>query len=85
MGIGTGIFLFVVGAIITFALNFEVQFVNLDLIGYLLMGAGIVIFIISLIMVMKKRGTSETVRSVDNAGGERVTRRETRSDSDPLV
>lgn len=84
MGIGTGIFLFVVGAIVAFALNVEVAWANLDLIGYLLMGAGVVVFLISLVLVLKKRSTSETVRHVD-AGGEQVTQRETRTDNEPLV
>ncbi|TQL47519.1 hypothetical protein FB562_0582 [Homoserinimonas aerilata] len=80
MGIGTGIFLFVVGAIVTFALNFEVEWANLDLIGYILMGAGFIVFVISLILVMRKRSSVETVRRVDGAG-EQVVERETRSDS----
>jgi membrane-bound ClpP family serine protease len=86
MGIGSGIFLFVVGAILTFALNVQVEWANLDLIGYLLMGAGVVVFLISLVMVMRKRSTTSTVRHVDSAGGERVTQREDRSDpADPMV
>lgn len=85
MGIGSGIFLFVVGAIMAFALNFDVPWINLDLVGYLLMGAGALIFLISLVMVARKRSSTSTVRQVDNGGTERVTQRETRSDSDPLV
>lgn len=80
MGIGSGILLFVVGAIVAFALNFEVEWVNLDMIGYLLMGAGILVFVISLIMVLRKRSSVETVRHTDGSG-ERVTQHETRSDS----
>lgn len=85
MGIGTGIFLFVVGAVLAFALNFEVSWVNLDLVGYFLMGAGALVFLISIVMVARKRSTTSTVRQVDNTGAERVTQRETRSDTDPLV
>ena len=85
MGIGSGIFLFVVGAILTFALNVETSVVDLDLVGYILMAAGAVIFVISLVLMMKKRSTTSTVRQVDNGGAERVTQREPRSDTDPLV
>ena len=86
MGIGSGIFLFVVGAIVAWALQFEIPGVDRMMIGYLLMGAGIVVFLISLVMVMRKRSTSSTVRHVDNAGGEQVTQRETRTDpADPMV
>ena len=85
MGIGTGIFLFVVGAVLAFALNVETSVIDLDLVGYLLMGAGLLVFIISLVMMTRKRSTVETVRSVDNRGAEQVTQRERRSDTDPLV
>ncbi len=87
MGIGSGIALVVIGAILTFAVNLENAWVDLDLIGYILMGAGVVVFLISLVLVLRKRSSVETVRHVDNSG-ERVTERETRSDSsntDPLV
>lgn len=85
MGIGSGIFLFVVGAIVAFALNIDVPWANLDLIGYLLMGAGVVVFLISLVLVMKKRSSVETVRHTGD-GGDRVTQRETRTDNtDPLL
>lgn len=39
MSIGTGIVLFVIGAILVFAVNVEVTWVNLDMVGYILMGA----------------------------------------------
>lgn len=87
MGIGTGIVLFVIGAVLAFAINVDVTWASLDLIGYILMGAGVVVFAISLILVLRKRSSVETVRHVDNTG-ERVTQHETRSDSsniDPLV
>lgn len=79
MGIGTGIFLFVVGAILTFALNFETTFINLDLVGIILMVAGAVVFIISLILVTRRRSMSTETRSaVDPASGQRITRSDTR-------
>ena len=86
MGIGSGIALFVIGAILAFAINVDLGgAINLDLIGYLLMGAGVVVFLISLVMSMRKRSSVETVRHVDGSG-ERVTQRETRSDPiDPVA
>ena len=80
MGIGTGIFLFVVGAIVAFALNFQVTWVNLDLIGYLLMGAGVVVFVISLVLVLRKRQSVVTTRTSDPVNGERVVEHETHED-----
>ena len=85
MGIGTGIVLFVIGAILTFALNFETDVVNLDLIGWILMGAGLVVFLISLVLMLRKRSSVETVRHVGD-GQDRLTQRETRTDDvDPLI
>jgi hypothetical protein len=82
MGIGTGIFLYDEGAIVAFAINIQVAWVNLDLIGYLLMGAGVVVFIISLILVLRRRSSVVTTRTgVDAASGERVVQNETKSDT----
>lgn len=77
MSIGTGIVLFVVGAILTFAVNVETSFVNLDLIGYLLMGAGVVVFVIGLVLMMRKRQSVTTVRSGVGADGVGVSERRT--------
>ena len=82
MGIGSGIFLFVVGAIVAFALNFTVSTLNLNLIGYLLMGAGVLVFLISLVTVFKKRSSTVTTRTAVNPDlGEKVTEHETKSDT----
>jgi hypothetical protein len=86
MGIGTGIALVVIGAILVFALNIDTGgYVDLDLIGYILMGAGVVVFLISLILVMRSRRTETVDRTaVDPATGERVTRRSIRN-NEPLA
>ena len=82
MGIGSGIFLFVVGAILAFAINVQVAWINLVLVGYLLMGAGLVVFIISLVLVLKRRSSVVTTRTgVDPSSGERVVHNETKSDT----
>jgi hypothetical protein len=83
MSIGVGIFLFVVGAILTFALNVELGWINLDLVGYLMMGAGVVVVIIGLVLLMRRRQSVTTERSGVNAAGERVTQRA--SETDPLA
>jgi hypothetical protein len=87
MGIGSGIALFVIGAILAFAVNVDLGgVVNLSLIGYILMGAGVVVFLISLVLMLRRRGTQTTARTtVDPASGERVTSRRTTESGDPLV
>lgn len=73
MSIGLGIFLFAVGAILTFAVNVTVDWVDLDLIGWILMGAGLVVVIIGIALMTRKRRSVATTRSgVDPATGARV-------------
>ncbi|MHC2998096.1 DUF6458 family protein [Microbacterium sp. HJ5] len=83
MSIGAGIALFAIGAILAFAVNVEVEWVNLDMIGYILMIAGGVIFLVGIVLMMRRRRT-ETVAhtSVDPASGERLTRRSTSTPDD---
>jgi hypothetical protein len=85
MSIGTGVVLFVVGAILTFALNFETGWIDLDLVGYLLMGAGLIVFIVGLVLMTRRRTSVSSVRSgADPVTGERVSQRVTDSDT-PVV
>jgi hypothetical protein len=78
MSIGLGIFLFVVGAILTFAVNVTVDWINLDLIGYLLMGAGVVITIIGIALLARSRRAVTTERTVSPAGETVVAERSTK-------
>jgi len=81
MSIGGGIALFVIGAILAFAVNVDVEWVNLDLIGYILMGAGFLVFLIGLVLVARRRRSDTVMRTeTDPASGERVTRRSTTRD-----
>lgn len=85
MSIGTGVVLFVVGAILTFALNFETGWIDLDLVGYLLMGAGLIVFIVGLVLMTRRRTSVSSVRTgADPVTGERVSQRVTDSDT-PVV
>ena len=59
MTIGPGIVLLVIGAILVFAVNVDVEYVNLDLIGYILMIAGGVVVLLGLIFMMTRRGRND--------------------------
>lgn len=85
MSIGAGIALFVIGAILVFAVNVETDVVNLDMIGYILMGAGALVFVIGLAMALRRRQTEVTTRTADPVAGERVTRSTTSSSGEPPV
>jgi membrane-bound ClpP family serine protease len=77
MSIGTGIVLFVIGAILTFALNFETGFIDLDLVGYILMGAGAIVFVIGLVFMLRKRQSVTTVEHGVDASGTSVSQSRT--------
>lgn len=55
MGIGSGIALFVVGAIVTWAININLPYVADYALGVILMVAGAVWFVVALIMHMQRR------------------------------
>lgn len=82
MSIGTGVVLFVIGAILVFALNFDLGgVVNIDVIGYILMVAGLVTFVIGLVALFRRRAAvSTTSTGADPVTGARVTRNVTEAD-----
>lgn len=61
MGIGSGIVLFVIGAVLAFALNVRVDWIDLNMVGYLLMGAGALIFLISLVLYTRRRSPADPI------------------------
>lgn len=86
MSLGLGIVLFVIGAILAFALNLTVDWINLQLVGYILMAAGVIVVILGIILLARRRrsvATSHT--SVDPATGDRVTRNEHSTPEDPTA
>ncbi|MCR2792617.1 DUF6458 family protein [Microbacterium sp. zg.Y625] len=86
MSIGAGIALFAIGAILVFAVNVEIDFVNLDMIGYILMGAGALVLLIGIVLLARRRSTETVSRTaVDPVGGERVTRRSTSTSGDDVL
>jgi hypothetical protein len=86
MGIGSGIALIAIGAIIAFAIDVDIAAVDLTMIGYILMAAGALVFLISLVMMMRRRSAVSTQRTaVDPASGERITTRRTTDNGEPLA
>lgn len=58
MGIGSGIFLIVVGAILAFAVRDSWDVVDLTVVGYIMLGAGVLALIVSLVMNSQRANTS---------------------------
>ncbi|AVT31578.1 hypothetical protein C6361_21210 [Plantactinospora sp. BC1] len=55
MGIGTSIFLIALGAILTFALNVSVGGLDLDVVGWILMAAGVLGLIMTMVIWNNRR------------------------------
>lgn len=85
MSVGAGIALVVIGAILAFAVDVQVPYVDLTLVGYILMGAGVVIFLLGLILMARRRTTETVTRQDDGYGHDRVTRQRTSESGDDRV
>ncbi|ROS61014.1 hypothetical protein EDF38_0091 [Frigoribacterium sp. PhB160] len=86
MSIGGGIALIVIGAILAFALDFQVAGIDIQLIGYILIGAGVVVTLLGIVFLTRRRQVTSTSRTaVDPTSGEQVTRRSTTDGGGPVV
>jgi uncharacterized membrane protein HdeD (DUF308 family) len=61
MGIGLGIVLIVAGAILLWAVNFDLQFIDDDALGVILLAAGILTIILALVMNAQRSRSKHTV------------------------
>ena len=75
MRIGSSVFLIALGAILVWAVNAEVPYVSLDVVGFILIAAGLIGLIWALLTSQRNRVTE--TRTVNDPGtGERITRSE---------
>lgn len=81
MGIGVSLFLLVVGAILTFALDLRVSGVDIDVVGWILMAGGAIGLIATLIMWSGRRGQ---VATTEPTAYGRVEERRDAGPYDPL-
>lgn len=63
MSLGGGILLIVVGAILAFAVNVDVSWIDLHLVGDILLIAGVVMTILGIVLITRKRSSTITRRS----------------------
>jgi hypothetical protein len=83
MYVGSSIFLIALGAVLAFAITPGiVPFLDLQTVGYILMGAGVIGVIVSLILAAprRQRRVSESRQFAHPESGETVTRQEMRED-----
>jgi hypothetical protein len=79
MGLGLGVLLIVAGAVLAFAVDTSVSGVDLQLIGWILMGAGVLVIVLSLVIFMpRSRRARSTAVTTDPYGRQSVTERDDR-------
>ncbi len=67
MGIGSGIFLIVVGAILAFAIQPDTwEVVNLNIVGYIMIIGGIIALVLGLVYNSQRQRTHHTVERYDD-------------------
>jgi hypothetical protein len=79
MGIGLGVFLIIVGAVLTFAVKAQVSGLDLVMIGWILMAGGVVVILLSLLIFMpRSRRARSTAITTDSLGRQAVVERDDR-------
>ncbi len=79
MGIGLGIFLIVVGAVLTFGVKAQVSGLDLHMIGWIIMGGGLLVILLSLLVFMPRtRRARSTAVTTDSLGRQAVVERDDR-------
>jgi len=75
MSLGAGILLLAIGAILAFAIDIDVPGIDLTVVGYILMFAGVLGIILGIVLLSRRRQSVATTRTgVDPVSGERVQR-----------
>ena len=74
MGIGAGLFLVAIGAVLTFAVDATVNGLNIQTIGVILMIVGVLGIVLDLVIFAPRRRTVSTTQSVpvDSTGTRRT-------------
>lgn len=79
MGVGVGVFLLIAGAVLSFGVKASFSDFDLTTIGYILMGGGVLLIILSLAIFMPRtRRARSTAVSTDAAGRQSVVERDDR-------
>lgn len=87
MAIGLSILLLAAGAILTFALDIDVSGVDLDIVGWILMAAGLLGLIVAVAMLGRRRTTvtQSTISDLRQPNGGVVENQRTYEDGPPTV
>jgi len=61
MGIGLSILLIAVGAVLTFAVEYDIAGVDINVVGWILMGVGVLGLLVTLLVFMPRRRAARRV------------------------
>jgi len=79
MGIGLGVFLIIAGAILAFGVKANISDLDLTTIGYILMGGGVLVILLSLLIFMPRtRRARSSAVTTDQYGRQAVVERDDR-------
>jgi membrane protein implicated in regulation of membrane protease activity len=79
MGIGLGVFLIIVGAVLAFGVKAQVSGLDLTTIGWIVMGGGVLVLLLSLAIFMpRSRRARSTAVTTDSLGRQAVVERDDR-------
>jgi len=79
MGIGLGVFLIIVGAVLAFGVKAQFSGLDLTTIGWIVMGGGVLVLLLSLAIFMpRSRRTRSTAVTTDSLGRQAVVERDDR-------
>ncbi len=68
MSIGAGIFLIAVGAILSFAITVSPSWIDLNIVGYILMAAGVLVVVFGIVLLTRRRQSTVTTRRYIDPG-----------------
>lgn len=79
MGIGLGVFLLIAGAVLAFGVKAHISDFDLTTIGYIIMGGGVLVILLSLLLFMPRaRRARSTAVTTDSLGRQAVVDRDDR-------
>ncbi|MBD8869095.1 DUF6458 family protein [Nocardioides donggukensis] len=85
MGYGLGVFLMALGLILAFAVSDVIEGVDLTMVGYILVLAGILIVALTAFQANRGRSASNVTRTTHADGRQTVTEQRNESDPPPAV
>ena len=83
MGYGFGVFLIALGLILNYALEFDIPGVGQQALGWILVGAGLLVIVLTAVQLNARRRSSSVQRTTHPDGQQTVQERRTDQDNPP--